>query len=1728
MAKPNRRTRLSGSDREPKDWRGETPRAARRSPRGRRSKVGKWLTLCATLVALSGLGVVLAKVVFRIYPVVPMLVFTVTDYHAPLPPNAWAQEDAGLLERAWGERSWLERFGLRDAEVRVKLTSETWSSGEDFLNAIADGIKNSKPGGPDKNVILMYISAHGLVDDKGQPVLLMAGPSPEKPAPAAVLPECVNVAELLGTIKESKAADTRVVLFLDAGRIESNWQLGVLYNSFADELSDVVTTANVPHLVLVNSTGAGQLGWCFPDLKCSAFGLAVCTGLEGRADTDGNRKVTFGELRAYLQTEVSEQVRKKYRVSQDPMFLSADPAETNPGADFGLAYVDMTIDPLPAPTQTVSSEDKKKLDELWEAHQRLYPWQERAPITVSTRRDHRLSFEAFQQGLIRLEELRQAGDAYAVAASNLQTQLETLSKELSEERPELATPVAPSLPLALRLSEQRQNTLRQAIRQHLPAAAKDAKELRGLTPDEVAWAAWEWMLEGSEEIRGELVDRALDLVRTRTDEAKAERNRLELVEMRTLRQFRADGFLPTAIRKQPQLVKAALRTRREAEITASAATEILALDGLRALADRGDQYRRVAQDLLFVGRGEDAAKWQDRAGKLYQQARKAESEISEVLAIRDQIWMETPLLLQWAVGCPQPDKLESLNACLDLLRQVATLDQEFLREAAKWRSGLNALPDGGADAIAGQIATMLDEARRLKGLLDRLQGKFDEDRQDARDRPEERSSLAQIRNLLRTPLVTGQAREGLGVSYAKAYGGDAVADADRRETAAAQDGGDSAAPTGSSAARLWLEHPELGHPAELLIHRQAPKQSTPDPQLSRSKQLAVAAAAVRQQLQQLVSRIASPDAAQTAAGEPHQIWLSRVQAACDASAVVTLLNLGSSAAPEGDLEDPLGQLQRHYRAEFWVWQARRMWDDFYGDDGAEGAVDGDQPYFARMAEVCLNEAEKCAKLPPIETIRQAELARSAASATWESGSWLGLKPEKIVVQPQDKDFRITLLPEAPGDMPGGWAAFSLSWELERSSQPATFGPPTTSGSSAVFGEVLGYDLEKPSSQPLPLVCQIADPSHLPDESKWTFRGYYRGHVAPRPFSVGVERPEQIVRIERTQDPPPSLQVFWDPKPGAVAICLDCSQSMEGSKIDNARRSLRAILEELESYPKFSVSLWFFGHRRFCKKVTDNVWDLTWSTNWENKTSEANDPTVTFENDVEHVWPGKRDWRFLLGETVIEPFGMTPLHTAMVRATREHLSTSDKPGARRLVVLSDGAHYVGHDIKGVKFNPPWTYDRSKDHDASDVANELERASRGAGQPVTAFLIADVKEKSEWKDLNDLRDAINARKETSCTIFPINLQDPLALRLELRRSLGLYSCSLRRDPSETVKITDVRLNRPFVFPPEEPLGRYAVKLGYGAADPRDDKLPTARFAVAGGEAITLDVKEDPEGKLKLVHRPYLRAGETDVRDWVANAGTAPQDEDFNPAKFLVAAYSPKRTDNVRGWRFPIAIKNADETRFSPRPAEIWAEITPLRREDSAIQPVAVGRPYVFYDPVWEPGRNVPVLLLETLPLDAKPWPPAGVNAVGVRLWFKQQRTEPLQKLVADIRSDREDDFRWRLDDPPVELAVTLRSYQESQGTRRGWEVVVLEHDLQHDDSPQGKLAAPTRVRVELSEPAAMVERSFYPGTRRVRHVFRYLDVSEETVSRYLLRVTPAEAIKKGAAEFDIRDKPLDIPQ
>ncbi|MEX2026662.1 MAG: hypothetical protein WEH44_05165, partial [Pirellulaceae bacterium] len=340
--KSPRRSWRSGTGAEPRPKRGSSQPswAAGGSTGG--GGIRRWaggVLLTAIAVALLG-G--FAYFVFVRPRATPLICWHVTNYEAPLVPQAFAQEDVERFTQLFVS-SGLSAGQISTGSSKVVEPANV-AQADDFVEALVKRVRSEDPGGPG-NVILIYISAQGIVDAQGKPCLLAAAESrvekelPQAPTPSEILrPErLIDLKSLLDRLKQEHPQAWKVVL-LDAVRWERNWRLSRAENHFADALAPLMTdlnpTKNADRIVILNSCSPGEIGLADPVQERTLFGDYVASGLAGEADRSRDGKIGLMEFADYLAQQVQAAAQRRGRSQRPQLILPGNPQQK---IDFAIA-----------------------------------------------------------------------------------------------------------------------------------------------------------------------------------------------------------------------------------------------------------------------------------------------------------------------------------------------------------------------------------------------------------------------------------------------------------------------------------------------------------------------------------------------------------------------------------------------------------------------------------------------------------------------------------------------------------------------------------------------------------------------------------------------------------------------------------------------------------------------------------------------------------------------------------------------------------------------------------------------------------------------------------------------------------------------------------------------------------------------------------------------------------------------------------------------------------------------------------------------------------------------------------------------------------------------------------------------------------------------------------------------------------------------------------------------
>jgi hypothetical protein len=1641
----------------------------------------RWFWLAVWLVVLLGLTLGIMRFFFTPKGT-ELIVAVVTADVPPFPPNAWAREDAERLVETW---SGGENRSLRVDPVPLQ---GTW-------DALFERLQAARPGGPDQNAVLIYLSGHTLPLRQGnspQPCLVVGAGSDNGHFEVRPL---TTLFERIGQWITDQGVGKQVVLLLDTGRGPLPWSFGSPAETVADQIQ-ALAPSFPPGLSVIGAAGSSQVAWAFPERGGSAFGFAVCEGLTGPANADGDDRITLLELFDYVRQRTNSLAIEHRLARQEPFLVRS--GEVPEDADFAVAYVPAAgegrrVAELPHDAGRWIAAQKlawtEKLHTLWHDHEDLYPWHLAADGSIESRPASRrlLAFTALEHGLLRLEQLSDAGTAFARQAGELERELTGLVRQLRAE----AAEKRPAHSIARSWKPQSEGVGETLIERVEAVLQKpDAPPLTDVPYRERAWGIWNWALRAAENGRDLPIDDLLQHMGTRADGP-------EFVEIRLLRFLREGGHLPESARQDKGLLGNLLLCEGLCERAAALASEPSTLDVVRPLVDVADRLRRRAIDNAFAGvnRAEDV----QAALAACQEALALEEEVHRAISLSKWARWNSVNLARLAIVRASMDA--SPAAALDaafarcaelgqLCEQVAVRLDELRRRAAAFSPDANALLSARESFLESisESRTQLDDSvvaleRVFAGLRDDVLAEL---KQRAKDAKRDRQYAA----LLATPTVTGAARQQLRQDCLNhrqrlaetplTPGSPPNEPLEKSDTTAIP----------SSVEVLNVPPPGLRFFLASLLRQEAvpraesPRANSPMPW----EPLALDGQIVDIPFSSYLSSLYeahNTKLREAPAGAGHEVWIDhwgqfarRQQAVAP---LVSFANLGDPERPWGDASRELAGL--HECRQF-LWLADRVLEDFFGNDGAEGA---DVEYFAEVAELYLEPLQDAVRTRAyrdgldgqLEDIVRKHEARKSAAAFWLQATVGG---QELLDTPQ------TLTREAEfafqDALPSGAAAVRILVEQGGDPKQIDF-TLTDNGPRSQF-----HAVSVPGQHAYPgLALILPFAASSPAGEAWRLEAFFRGHHRSTQFDVEILTAAQVARwqVPRFEPARFTIHPHAPHDGGAIAIILDCSESMGSNNfLKPARTALQRMLPVLLTDDQdYDVSLWLFGHRR----DLGGAWNPR-AKQWQGgRLSPAlADVLITQDNDVQLIWESEQQPRPVLFNEilpeesgVVAARGQTPLHLAMHQAVERSLADVTQDIPRRLLVITDGADGVG-PANRLRVSLPIEH----------LAATLSAANQeNPERPVQVTLICSNVLQGAG-NIQDLVDELNRRVGvgTAESLY-LDFRDAEVLRKRLKLAAGQFEFGVRDElTGHALNSTPIQQDEPFALARPD---RYAIE-----GEDFDGRVLRAVVAAEGGEFFQLIVKDVQDGRPKeLIHLPYERTTShesSDNRSGLQNPIPAEVAHDpFHPEAFHVVAHTPEPV--VSGMTFPVSIQNANSEGFSPRPKEIWAEITPLGTRRGSPQPLT-DQPYVFYDRAFEPNTPVPVLSLV-----ANAWPDEA-DLARVELWFNIEPQAGL-KVEKPLREALGAGETNRLTIEGREVGYTVSVESAGGGSR----VVVVE---KHPVEQGGPLAG---LLVRLSREEYEVIRSYFPTSGRVRHEFRFTAVSEqEILNSCQLRITAAEEIKR----------------
>lgn len=658
------------------------------------------------------IGCAVLFLVFVIYLIppknTPLVILRASRYPLQMPPLALAAEDEHFLKRVSPSNLPLRQ----SATFRYIGSSDNQTDEEGTPQRFLAQLKTVKPSGPGwfsrNDAVVIYISAHGLVNEQGQACLVPPNADAFNTSRWLPLVKLLKDISALPNLQRS-----RKLVILDCNRISMKWRSGVLDNRFADQLPAVVDQVDDPNLYVLNSTSPGQIAWAAPEMRGSVFGHYVGLGLRGDASHEFGRDYRRGvvsllELQTYLTAHVDDYVQQRRGVRQTPMLIGG--ADGLPvtrdvpivSADLWQAWrghqeLKSPYDVLGKAKELIEPADQRpsSLQLAWQAYQQRAAGHDdnpNNPLPASWRRGYVLDpirWASLEQRLLALEDRLFAGEDYQEGLGN---QFAALADELAaanwQEFPE--TQSATNLRL-LAWKQQADATADSAKSDNAPVdyselynswlKAMPEEQARITFPDAERPRAVAELLarfglddlhtdEVFEKFDRDRLSSALRFLRLANDKASAPTTELIPSEAHFLKLL-SSNTSPAAERMLPEVIRA-----RSLAEQAATPFDVRTHYALESLVNQADAERRAAEDAFFLGdqlsldgtgsaetneaavqrsaerrllkaNGFAAKSFWDESSNGYLAARKWGDELEQMFALRDEIWATLPHLSEW-------------------------------------------------------------------------------------------------------------------------------------------------------------------------------------------------------------------------------------------------------------------------------------------------------------------------------------------------------------------------------------------------------------------------------------------------------------------------------------------------------------------------------------------------------------------------------------------------------------------------------------------------------------------------------------------------------------------------------------------------------------------------------------------------------------------------------------------------------------------------------------------------------------------------------------------------------------------------------------------------------------------------------------------------------------------------------------------------------------------------
>lgn len=1199
-------------------WKSAPPSPTDAEARGRMVRAAVAL---AALLLLAAFGYYLF---LRPRPT-PLILWTPEAYPLQMPPLAFAQEDAERLRH-------VNPLNLRATAVPLRSRQSL----EDLKVALQKASRDGGWLGFGKSAVLVYVAAHGQVNERGDACLV---PPQADPFDSTTW---LPLSELVDAMSQALHPSQQFgLLILDAPRVESSWRCGWLESRWYDRVSALLAERHDSRLWVLTAAGQGQVAWAAPELRGSVFGHFLARGLQGEADPRSGQ-ITLASLFDYLATHVDAYVQRRRAASQQPQLwyqgqvlaMGASPPSKplrDTMAGLRVAYVDAArrrqpleslyqpADPVAAARRLAGLDRSAQaapaatLAQAWQLYQsrcRPAPAAAAASGSSSTLAAwcvDPVALASVQQRLAAIGQRLTAGMAYQ--GPDLEAAIRQLQSELADDRLWQPRGRVPVVSAAAAGSHDPRATAELAARWLAAYPMTEREKQRALVPPGVTsdallaavYGAFEQGLVPPEPDRLATALELLALVPPAgPEELRLERQMLTLLARRPLPDASGWGEV--------------LGLRPLAE-RAAVPVDLRVHYAVEPLVNAADMSRRQAEDALWAGEGRDrleehvqAARGAAAPLRGYEGAVTLSAALAEGLRLRDEVWACLPLAAEWLFTRGQWNR-EALASGEPALRELPAATVRL--DAACQRLIASRDTQEPPDDLTAQLVRETESTRQLwERLLDALRPAYQRAAVVERyyTRPEDfreaeialrmppladSSPLPLLERYLAT-LEQWSQQPATSSSAAGAEPRQAAADAPQHSATAGQASSPASISSNlpSDALRTFLRELNRLLDYEFAIpyaqHRHTTDWDTDTPADLIYRRPSQGRPSTWQKIKGLLNRysaeIQPQPPAWTAttsacqAARPLIAWDRRVRVAA------AWLACFDPQLPRPTQPTPTRWLQEYDAAHLAAWQAWRLVGDFWGDGQTPGPT---PPFFARACAACEQALPE-----PLRPLRYDlpgggldDLSARSESALARLAAWNPLEASPTIRSSARDAASIELRlapatsPSAPV-MPPGLAVLHL----------------TSSGGTAAGALQVRFDLPTrppivpvrlPITEPLALEAEVLRKPPNPAESgpmDVAAQLWFRGHLWRQ--KVPLPPPGSSSFVEYTvQQPPfavPTVEVRGqDSLRGAVLFIFDCSASMQApGRFEVAQSQLAQVLGELarDAGEGLQVGLSVYGRR----------------------------------------------------------------------------------------------------------------------------------------------------------------------------------------------------------------------------------------------------------------------------------------------------------------------------------------------------------------------------------------------------------------------------------------------------------------------------------------------------------------------------------------------------------------------